>query len=81
MSDKPRQSAAAVPAWQAGWRMTEAMMPERPIDRAWRKRFAGGVLSAIAAVALWTIIAVIFWSVIAVLWLGLLAHMAEQAHH
>ena len=66
MSDEPDRSEV-VPAWQAGWRMTEAIMPERPIDHAWRKRLAFRILSAIAAVALCTILSVIFWSAVVVI--------------
>jgi hypothetical protein len=56
-----------VPVWQAGCRMTEAMMPQRPIDLAWRKRLAVRILTTIAAVALGTIISVIFWSAVVVI--------------
>jgi uncharacterized membrane protein YdbT with pleckstrin-like domain len=66
MSDKATRSEV-VPAWQAGWRMTEAIMPERPIDDAWRKRLAFRILSVIAAAALCTILSVIFWSAVVVI--------------
>jgi len=53
--------------------MTEAIMPERPIDDAWCKRLAFRILSVIAAVALCTILSVIFWSAVVVIlaWLFL----------
>jgi hypothetical protein len=66
MSDEPTGSEA-VPAWQAGWRMTEAMMPERPIDHAWRKRLAFRIIEVIAALTLGPIISVIFWSALEVI--------------
>ena len=68
MSDEPK-GLEAVPAWQAGWRMTEATMPERPIGDAWRKRLAFRILTVFAALALGAIISVIFWSVVVIsLW-------------
>lgn len=65
MSDEPK-SSEAMPAWQAGWRMTEAIMPERPLGDAWRKRLAFRILSVIAALALGPIISAIFWSALGV---------------
>jgi hypothetical protein len=72
MSDEPKRSEV-VPAWQSGWQMTEAMMPARPIDHAWRKRLAFRIFTVIAAAALGTIISVIFWSAVVVIltWLFL----------
>ncbi|HEV3302711.1 MAG TPA: hypothetical protein VG055_23870 [Planctomycetaceae bacterium] len=65
MSDEPKTSEV-VPAWQAGWRMTEAVMPERPSDHAWRKRLAFHILTVFAALALGPIISAIFWSAVGV---------------
>ncbi len=63
MSDEPMRSGI-VPAWQAGWRMTEAKMPASPVDTAWRKRLAFRFAMVPAFVALGTIVSFILWMVL-----------------
>ncbi len=77
MDDEPKKTEG-VPAWQSEWRMTEAVMPERPIDRGWARRLALRTLAVIVIVALGTVVSAFCWSAAWIILVWLLGGFSER---